>query len=93
MIGLYNVGVYFIGFIAGVATAYMILDAHYLKQCDQCFIRNMERQLMIDIRRDEEMSHYCADCGEVLQEVRPGKFQCNNDFCPAKIWTVEDDIS
>jgi hypothetical protein len=34
--------------------------------------------LTVDDYDEDDMTHTCGDCGEKLQIVRPGKYQCPN---------------
>jgi len=54
------------------------------------FIRSMEYGAKI-IREQEAaideagLVHTCGDCGQELQVVRPGKYQCDNPACPSNV--------
>ena len=34
---------------------------------------------------DDLITTFCGDCGEPLEYVRPGKWQCNNEKCLSNI--------
>jgi hypothetical protein len=56
--------------------------------------RNHERRVLtaaaLPYRCDGgEERHTCGDCGDELQIVRPGKYQCVNPKCSGNISTTE----
>ncbi len=78
---LENLGYYFLGLLVGISIGLWIMDLARDSEVKNLRWRIMELNWALRGARDE--AGYCLDCGDRLQEVRPGKCQCNNPFCPS----------
>jgi hypothetical protein len=87
MQGWFEVGIYFFGFIAGVVLSLVFIEDLYAKKYYSFLTEQRKKELMQWATEDR---HICGDCGEILQSLRPGKYQCPNPFCPPKMREVQE---
>ncbi len=86
----YDVMVYFLGFMCGVVFSSMFIVDHFEKKYWDRLIKSRAQDTVRMMQWATEDRHICGDCGEILQSVRPGKYQCPNPFCPPKMQEVQE---
>ncbi len=85
--------IFTIGFFMG-----LLLGLFYGGAIVDCLLSPTVRRLRKELAETREALHWyhnnssiCCDCGEPTQEVRPGKVQCNNPWCPSNAIDMGED--